>query len=104
MNLAELIRSIRAKSGLSQKDFSLKIGTSQAAVNYWESGKRRPRIDQLEKIAEAFNVDLWMLPSTAALNKDEQELTDIYRSLNSEGQNKVVDYTRILSRLPEYRK
>lgn len=54
-NLAEFVRSTRVEHGLSQKEFAEKIGASQTAVSYWESGKRQIGIDQIWKIAEAFN-------------------------------------------------
>ena len=42
MESAEKIRTLREKTGLSRKDFSIHIGTPFRTVEDWEAGRRRP--------------------------------------------------------------
>lgn len=101
-NLAEFVRSTRVEHGLSQKEFAEKIGASQTAVSYWESGKRQIGIDQIWKIAEAFNLNLRMLDLTAGLEEDEQHLLTIYNQLNEGGKAKAIDMLRALLYAQKY--
>lgn len=38
----ESIRALRLRLGLTQEAFAARIGTTQATVNRWEHGTRRP--------------------------------------------------------------
>lgn len=72
MTISEKIYALRIKRGLSQKEFAERVGASQSAVNYWENGKRIPKLIQLQKIASAFDITLDSLmsekPSVTAKN------------------------------------
>lgn len=54
---ASLIRTSRARAGLSQADLAARADTSQPAIARYESGAIRPRSDTLERILVACNVD-----------------------------------------------
>lgn len=58
MTVGKKIYELRNKLGLTQKEFANTVGVSQSAINYWENGKRQPRIEQLRMIASAFNMNL----------------------------------------------
>lgn len=59
MTTGERIRAIRKKKGLSQKDLGEMLGVSGTMVGQYETGQRKPRLDTLQRIAVALNVD-WM--------------------------------------------
>ena len=42
MEAAEKIRRIREQTGLSRKDFSIRIGIPLRTIEDWEAGRRRP--------------------------------------------------------------
>ena len=42
MEAAEKIRKIREQTGLSRKDFSMRIGIPLRTIEDWEAGRRRP--------------------------------------------------------------
>lgn len=48
-------RELRKRSGLKQKDLVRKLDVKKSAVSMWETGKSRPKIDMLPKLAEALN-------------------------------------------------
>lgn len=65
MAIGERIRFFRRKKGLTQKQLGIELGFSSATadirVAQYESGKRTPKADTIEKLAEIFDV------STAAI-------------------------------------
>lgn len=77
MTINEKLYKIRTDLGLSQKDFADKVGTSQSAINYWENGKRQPRMAQIKKIASAFKLPLY------ALTDDDFEIWDLSNELEN---------------------
>ncbi len=44
---------MRAAAGLSQTELAVRLGTTQSAVARWETGDVSPRLDTLERIADA---------------------------------------------------
>lgn len=82
MTINEKLYKIRTDLGLSQKEFADKVGTSQSAINYWENGKRQPRMAQIKKIASAFKLPLY------ALTDDDFEIWD----LSNEPENNRVQF------------
>lgn len=51
--LAAQVIEARARAGLTQIELAERMGTSQSAVARLESGKARPSVATLEKLAEA---------------------------------------------------
>ena len=49
------LKSARKERGLSQEEIAEAICVTQSAVHQWESGKSKPTIDNLKKIAKLFN-------------------------------------------------
>lgn len=75
MTVGEKIYKLRTYSGLSQKEFADKVGTSQSAINYWENGKRQPRVTQLKKIAKFLDFPLYdLLDDNVELENIELEM------------------------------
>lgn len=58
MTIGEKILKLRTDQNLTQKQLANICGFSQSALNFWENGKRQPKIEQLEKIANALDVSV----------------------------------------------
>lgn len=58
MNTGELIKNYRKIAGLTQKELGTLSGTSERTIQNYETGKRQPRIEQLQKIAPILNVSV----------------------------------------------
>jgi len=58
MKLGEKIRKLRERKGLSQKELADLVGITQQAIASWESGKKKPRYDKLQRLAEIFKVPI----------------------------------------------
>lgn len=52
--IAEKIRELRTAEQLTQTDLAKRLGTTPNTVSRWESGVYKPRIEDLEAIARAF--------------------------------------------------
>jgi transcriptional regulator with XRE-family HTH domain len=60
--LAERFRSIRTKTGLSQKDFAATLDISQSAVAEIERGSRDPSRNMMIALANRYHISLdWLL-------------------------------------------
>lgn len=65
---AELIRSAREDIGMSQRDLALAAGMQQPTISAYESGRKHPRAESLERVLRAAK----MRPSIPlALRADE---------------------------------
>ncbi len=89
MTIGKRIYEIRNEKQLTQKQLADMCGFSQSAVNFWESGKRKPKMEQLQKIADALNVPLQELfkakinENTPVIDLTELEVDDIGNYLTS---------------------
>lgn len=52
----ENIKKLRKSRGLTQKEIAEELGITQPTYQQWESGKRSPTGETLEKLADFFNV------------------------------------------------
>lgn len=57
MNMNRL-KELRKSQGLSQAELARKIGISNQAISFYESGKRHPKIETWQKLADYFNVSV----------------------------------------------
>lgn len=55
------IRRLREERGLSQSDLAERVGKSQAAVSFWEKGRRVPDLVDLLALARALDIDFGAL-------------------------------------------
>lgn len=56
--IGKIIKDIRIKNNLSQKEFANKYGVTYQAVSKWENGKNMPDIAILKEICNDYNLDL----------------------------------------------
>lgn len=52
-----IIRELRKKKGIQQKELAVEIGVSNPTVSDWENGKKDPSGERLRKLAAYFQVD-----------------------------------------------
>ena len=50
---APLVRGMRERAGLTQRELAERLGTTQPAVSRWERGREEPRWSSLTAIARA---------------------------------------------------
>lgn len=52
-----IVKELRKKKGIQQKELAISIGVSRPIVSEWESGKKDPSGERLRRLAEFFGVD-----------------------------------------------
>ena len=58
MTFSERLKQLRAQRGLTQDTLSKQSGLTKSSIAMYETGKRKPKIEVLELLADFFNVDL----------------------------------------------
>ena len=94
-----IVRELRIKKGIQQKELALELGVSSAAVSNWEKGKSDPSGERLQKLAEIFAVDESVIlgygqesqgpfvpidPKTAGVSETEQIVQYVLKNLKNE--------------------
>ena len=108
-DLSRKIRDLRALHGLTLEQVAQLVGVGKSTVRKWETGFiENMRRDKIAKLAAALHTTPDYLmgwsdapsssssvvsPSHVEVAPDEQELIQMFRSLNKEGQQKIIDYT-----------
>lgn len=90
------IKSKREELGISQLELAVRAETSQSAINAYEQGKRKPRKDTLQRLAEALETTVPVLlgkvrDTDIPLNADERELFSALHRLNTDNQKKAIE-------------
>ena len=52
-----IVRELRIRAGMQQKDLAISVGVSRPTVSEWEHNKKDPSGDRLKKLSEIFDVD-----------------------------------------------
>lgn len=104
MTLGSRIKQARKKAGITQKELARKLNIAEITVRQYENDKRQPRLEFLENIADALNVDVWNLYNYYKLSSDPflQEMDQLRSELNEKGQEKAIEQVNLLTRIPEY--
>ena len=58
METKEVIRSLRAKAGLSQEELAEKTYVTRQAVSRWENGETTPNVETLKLLSNVFDVSI----------------------------------------------
>lgn len=125
MTIGERIRDIRKEKGLTQQALGQLLGVTQATVGQYETNPNPPKIETLQRIADALDVPLPELMGLELLDKNtwgREAGPEVYRKIaeniqrhhgaqarankamermTEDGRNKVADYAEDI--LPRYR-
>lgn len=124
MTIGEKIKTLRQKKGLTQKQLGDLCGMADSAIRRYENGRAKPKIETIEKIANALSVplnklidDAIIIPIPKATSEtlkarelEEKELAflntmDSFREkLNDKGQDKAIEQVELLTKIPEYQR
>ena len=97
MSIADNIKALREKYGLTQSELGEIAGVSDKAVSTWENGTAEPRMGAVQRIAEHFHISKGSIVDDSPtdllpelLTAPEQALLNDFRQLNDEGQELVL--------------
>ena len=98
-----IVRELRKKKGIQQKELAIAIGVSRPTVSDWEANKKDPSGERLKKLAEYFDVDeLFILgvdkqhpytpaaPNISGVSETEQIVQYVLDRLNNKPDPGVV--------------
>lgn len=100
LKFAQNLKNIMQKRNKTQSDLVKDLSFRQATVSDWLNGKKYPRMDKVEKLANYLGVSINELlmqsvfePPIPAIQLTDQEKSMIkkYRQLNADGKSRV-DY------------
>ena len=119
----EKLKKIRLEKGLTQKDLAKLCNMYESQIRKYETSRANPKIETLQKLANALGVPVNALKSDLDLDlerivehtnvlfsmleqemKKENQLISSYRQLDEIGQEKALEYIEMLAKIPEYRK
>lgn len=64
VNYAKIIRGMRAHAGFSQAELARRSGLPRTVINAYEHGKREPGATALERLADACDCNVSVVPRT----------------------------------------
>lgn len=110
MTMGDRIKARRKMVHLTQDEFGELLGVQKSAVAKWENGRveniKRSTIQRMAQILECspsyllgFDEDK---PNTIQLTVVESTMLDSFRNLNKEGQERVIEYAKLLSKAGLY--
>jgi len=72
-----IVKELRKKKGIQQKELAICIGVSRPTVSEWESNKKDPSGERLKKLAEFFDVDELVILGKGIVDIDRPETEKI---------------------------
>lgn len=122
-----MIKKYRKEKGLTQKKLGELCGIADSNIRKYESGNQNPKIETLQKIADALDVNIYSLlnievekgfikptnsldflrkPKTTIETTDENfvKIANCYHKLNREGRDKAIEQVELLTKIPEYKR
>lgn len=107
MEFKDILKQLRQRRGYSQVQLADMLGVSSGLIGMYEIGKRKPSYEQLEAVADLFNVSIdylmgkesgstyYLAPAAAeiasSLSDSEISFLKKFRSLNTDGQSYIID-------------
>lgn len=76
------IKELRLKNKLSQKDLAQKVGISNQAISSYENGRRKPKIEAWQKLANFFGVSVSYIMGVSDVS-DPKRFTDFASFMDS---------------------
>lgn len=68
-----IVKELRKRAGIQQKELAIAIGVSRPTVSEWESGKKDPSGERLKKLAAFFQVDELVVLGKGLADQDDQD-------------------------------
>lgn len=98
-DFSSMLKYFREREGLSQRELAAKLNMSASAICMYETGKRQPRFEDEECIADFFNVDINTLRGRRIneepeLTLEQKEFLNLFSNVSPAAQKMVVGYLK----------
>ena len=93
-DFASMLKYLRERESLSQRALASRLGLSVSAICMYETGKRHPRFEDEETIADFFNVDIntlrgRVISEEPELTAQDKRILNLYHNVPPEVQKAV---------------
>lgn len=89
----EILRSIREKSNLTQKEVAEKLNIPRSTYNSYEQGIADPNVEKLIKLSQIFNVTIdKLVGNEISIDNETQKVIDTCKKLNHVEISKLIHY------------
>ena len=68
-----IVKELRKKKGIQQKELAIEIGVSSPTVSDWEANKKDPSGERLKKLARFFGVDELVILGKGVIDLTESD-------------------------------
>lgn len=85
------IKELRMDKGLSQNELAKKVGVSNQLISFYERGKRNPKIETWQKLADFFDVTVPYLQGISKI-KEVDELENLIKFSKTPMNKLLKDY------------
>lgn len=98
LQIADRIRYLRDKTGMTQTDLAKRLGISRSAVNSWEMSLSSPSVANLVEMSQIFHVDVDYILSISdkltvdITNLSQEERESIIRLVDCLEKSKTVKH------------
>ena len=82
MEIGQSIQEARKKAKLTQKELAEKVGIATITIQQYERGVRTPKIETIQKIAQALNIDVGVLYGIEVNKGNPQYLNRLYGKIS----------------------
>ena len=108
------LKYLRMQDKLTQTELGNALEIAKSTISMYESGKREPDFETIEKFADYFNVDMATFfpsgeiektadPKADGLSPKENEILTLYRGVNPDGQRYILQQAEFANSREEYR-
>lgn len=99
-SIGENIRKIRIEKELTQKELAKKSGVSLSALNKYEREDRIPKIDAIEKLSDALNIQIDYLLGNSEFKKiGSQIMLDDIKHLIEKTDNSNEEFSKLVTNI-----
>ena len=98
------LKRLMEQKDVSRQDLSKVLGVSYFTISDWVNGKKYPRMDKVERLADYFGVlksdliedkgDNTPLPQEPALTEGEKLLLELFRQIPEDAQKMYLEVLR----------
>lgn len=93
-NSQERLKELMTYYDVTQADICQKTGLPKSVVSLYVNGKRRPRIDKLDRIAKAYDIDVsWLMGYNVPMKrtKDNSDLAAVLSEMDVDTLEMLAD-------------
>lgn len=107
MLFSERLKKLREERGYSMRDLAIKCNISKSTINMYEKGLRNPKYENLESLADLFNVDIdYLMCKTdvenayknnlreSDLSDQDRAILEVFRMIPEEHRNVLLEMVR----------